>query len=72
MEQTISIITMLATIIPIFIAFVTYVRDTKRKAQQDTIEAYNILQKDVLSKINRLTPSEVRKYSEKTRSDEYK
>ena len=72
MDQTISIITMLATVVPVVIAFATYIRDTKRKAQQDTIEAYNALQNNVLSKINRLTPTEVCKCCKKTRSDEYK
>ena len=68
----INIITMLATVIPIIFAAVTYYRDTKRKAQQDTIEAYNLLQKDVLCHISRLTPSEVREFANKNRSEEYK
>ena len=53
MQQIINIITMLATVIPIIFAAVTYYRDTKRKAQQDTIEAYNLLQKDMLCHISR-------------------
>lgn len=72
MALAINIITMFATVIPIIIAVVTYIRDTKRKAQQDTIEAYNVLQKEVLSKISRLTPSEVREFAGNNRSEKYK
>ena len=44
MDQIINMITMFAAVITIIVAVITYVRDTKRKAQQDTIEAYNQLQ----------------------------
>ena len=63
---------MFATVITIIVAVITYVRDTKRKAQQDTIEAYNQLQDEVLLKISRLTPTEVREFSARKKSEEYK
>ena len=72
MDQIISFITMIGGLISITLALCIYIRDTRRKAKQDTIEAYNVLQNDVLSKINRLTPSEVRKHSKNSRSEEYK
>ena len=68
----ISLMTTIFTIIPIIFAVYTYHKDTKRKAQQDTIEAYVRLQRDVLSQISRLKPSEVRKFSHDRISDNYK
>ena len=67
-----EVVTAVFTIIPIFFAVFTYRRDVERKAQQDTIEAYTQLQKEVLSNISRLKPSEVRSFSEKRTSAEYK
>ena len=72
MDKILNIATMLTAIVSIVVAVITYIRDTKRKAQQDTFEAYQRLQNDVLSKINRLTPSEVREFSTRSRSEEYK
>lgn len=67
-----DIITAIFTVIPILFAVYTYRKDVKRKAQQDTIEAYQQLQKEALSHISRLKPSEVRSFADKRTSEEYK
>jgi hypothetical protein len=58
------------------IAFVfgvyTYYRDSRRKAKQDTLEAYCELQKETLSKINKWLPSEIKKATENKISEDYK
>ena len=68
----IDIITAIFTVIPILFAVYTYHKDVERKAQQDTIEAYQHLQTDVLSHISRLKPSEVESFANKRTSEEYK
>lgn len=50
----------------------TYHRDAKRKAKQDTLEAYERLQAGALSKINLWLPSEIRKATEDKKSNGYK
>ena len=74
MEQVnvIDIITILVMVTPIIIAVFRYFKDIKRKAQQDTLETYQQLQKDVLSKISRLTPSQMHEFSNNNKSEEYK
>ncbi len=68
----IDIIAAIATIVPIFIAAVTYKKDTRRKAKQDTIEAYTRLNKDVLFPISNTDKKTVREYAENPRSEGYK
>ena len=67
-----DIVTAVFTIIPIIFGVFTYHKDVKRKAQQDTIEAYQQLQKDVLSNISKMKPKDVRCFAEKRTSEEYK
>lgn len=49
-----------------------YKKDTKRKAQQDTIDAYIRLQKEVLSQISKLRPKEVKLFCNNTTCEQYK
>ena len=50
----------------------TYYRDSKRKAKQDTLEAYCELQRETLLKINIWLPLEIKKATEDKRSSGYK
>lgn len=68
----INTIIAVGTVAPIIVGVVTYYRDRKRKAQQDTIEAFQDLQNGTLSKINRLTPTEVEAHAYESHSEEYK
>ncbi len=61
-----------ATAIGLGFAGFTYFRDSKRKAKQDTLEAYSRLQRETLSEINKWLPSEIKKATEDKTSDAYK
>ncbi len=65
-------ITLLFTATGVVIGVFTYYRDSRRKAKQDTLEAYKDLQHSVLSKINQWKPSEIREVTEDKQSDAYK
>ena len=61
-----------ASVVAVAFGVWNYFRDSKRKAKLDTLEAYRILQKDVLSKINSWLPSEIEEMMHDKKSEEYK
>lgn len=50
----------------------TYFKDRKRGRKKDTLDAYDVLQKETLNKINTWFPSEIKEAIEDTTSDGFK
>lgn len=50
----------------------TYFQDRKRSRKKDTLDAYDVLQKETFDKINTWLPSEIKQAVEDKKSDEYK
>lgn len=66
-----EIASLITAVIAVFGVY-TYFKDSRRKAQQATLEAYTVLQNSTLSKINLWSPSEIREAAEDKQSDGYK
>ena len=68
----IGIITNVATIAAVLWGVFQYRDNKMRENKVATIEAYSRLQNEVFDKLNRWSPSEVKKVAEDPQSDEYK
>ena len=55
-----------------FFGVYTYFKDRKRGRKKDTLDAYDVLQRETFNKINTWFPSEIKEVIEDKKSDEYK
>ena len=50
----------------------TYFNDRKRNRKKDTLESYDVLQKETFNQLNTWFPSEIKQFVEDKKSNEYK
>ena len=72
MEIAISIISLFFAAISFLHSFFVYSQTVKHNKKQATLDAFNILQEQVLDKINLYSNSKIKEIAEDARSKEYK
>lgn len=72
MEMIISFFSLLVALLSLVCSLVTYKQNVLHDKKQATLDAFNILQEQVLDKLNLYTNSRIKEISEDARSKEYK
>lgn len=72
MEIIISIVSLVIAILSLFYTFVIHKQTVEHDKKQATLDAFNILQEQVLDKLNCYTDSKIKEISEDARSKDYK
>lgn len=72
LKTFVEIIAAFVGVVVAIFGVITYFNDRKRARKKDTLEAYNVLQKETFSKINVWLPADIKKATEDKKSDDYK
>lgn len=72
MEITISIISLFISAFSFVFSLVTYQKNVVHNRKKSTLDAFNILQEQVLDKLNIFSKKDVKNISKNTKTDEYK
>lgn len=72
MENTLSIVSMAVSAIAVIVSLGTYYASVIRDRQQATLDAFNLLQNEVLDKLNLYTGAEIAQIAQDVHSEAYK
>lgn len=72
MEITISIISLLISAFSFVFSLVTYQKNVLHNRKKSTLDAFNVLQEQVLDKLKTYSKGDVKNISENTKTDGYK
>jgi len=72
METIISILAIGISAVSLIYSVVTHIRGAKREKKQATLDAFNILQEQVLDKLNQYRKSDIQRIATDIHSTEYK